>query len=234
MTYSIDFQGALDRALAPAVINPILDKHIGRAIDAVILDATGYRSEFQKALGEQLSAALPHGLGLDDVAKFQHILNGAMNRLVSESNRAAIETAMQKAVGALLPDTPTVLKLSDFMQDARSGLHVDGNEPFYAYLEETDYGFTHISLDSKERPGDYGRTADREDAKYKAAYQLSVSKDGDVYSLRLNDKLVTPSSLPDVVGSFDAALMAMYVGRTRLEIDMDDDDMRSLSAEQYD
>jgi len=235
MNYSIDFQGALDRALAPAVINPILDKHISAAINDAIKTATGYNSAFQKALNEQLAATLPHGLSLDDVAKFQQILNGAMTRLVGESNRAAIETAMRKAVVALLPDTPTVLKLSEFMATARKGLHVDGNEPFFAYLEETAWGFVHISLDKGEHPGaDYGQKIKRDHAKYKAAYQLGVSKDGDVYSLKLNDKLITPSSLPDVVGSFDAALMAMYVGRTRLVIDMDDDDMQNLAAEQYD
>lgn len=233
MTYSIDFQGALDRALAPAVINPILDKYIGKAIEDAIKEATGYRSEFQKALGEQLATAFPHGLHIDDVAKFQQVLNWSISKMVGDANRAAIEASMQKVVGLLLPDIPAIVKLSEFMNGVREGLWVDGNDPFYAYLEKSSGGYTHIYLDKNEHPG-LKSFLERDDVKYQAAYQLGVLKDGDVYSLKLKGTLITPSSMPDVVGCFDAALMAMYVGRTRLEIDMDDDGMRRLSAEQYD
>lgn len=70
--------------------------------------------------------------------------------------------------------------------------------------------------------------------KYSADYRIAVNKDGEVYALRLDGKDVTPKSRPDVIGSFDATLMAMYVGRTRLEIDWDDDDVRCAAKSQYD
>ncbi|MNL81981.1 hypothetical protein D3C87_2092390 [compost metagenome] len=71
-------------------------------------------------------------------------------------------------------------------------------------------------------------------SQYSARIRLGVNKEGDVYSLKLDGKDITPSSRPDVIGRFDTMLMAMYVGRTRLEIDMDEDDVESAASEQYD
>lgn len=230
MNITIDFEGAIQRALSPEALNPILDKHIKSAINSAIEDATGYRSEFQKALKEQLAEALPHGLGVDDAAKFQHILNGALQSMVNEANGASIQAAMNKVLAKVMPDLPSVMKLSEFVETMRDGLHKESHEAFYAFME-CERGYTHIYFDSKERPGSSSTYADRAEMKYRAAYSLAANKDGEVYSLKLRGKEVTPASLPDVIGDFDAALMAMYVGRTRLEIDMDDDDLESESGE---
>lgn len=234
MHITIDFEGALARALAPEAMAPILDKHITAAITNAISDATGWNSEFQKALKAQLAEALPHGLAIADVAKFQHVLNATLQGFVGEANKASIEAAMKKAVTITMPDVPRVLKLSKFMESARAGLHKEERDPIYAYMEVSDYGTTYISIDSSERPGLLESRHGRARMQYHADYRLSVNKAGEVYALKLHGQQLTPSSLPDVIGEFDAALMAMYVGRTRLEIDMDDGDLESLSAEKYD
>lgn len=233
MNITIDFEGAIARALTPEALNPILDKHLKGAITSAIEDATGYRSEFQKALKEQLASALPHGLAIDEVAKFQHILNGALQAVVTEANGAAVEAAMKKVVANVMPEVPAVMKLTEFMATMRDGLHLDQHQAFYCFLERTN-GYTHLYFDSDERPTGCSTYSDREDMKYRARFSLAANKEGEVYSLKLRGKEVTPSSLPDVIGSFDAALMAMYVGRTRLEVDMTDDDVCSISNEQYD
>ena len=233
MNITIDFEGAIARALAPEALEPILDKHLKAAITSAIDDATGYRSEFQKALKTQLAETLPHGLGVDDVAKFQHILNGALQAVVGEANGATIQAAMKKVVAHVMPDMPDVMKLSEFVETMRDGLHKERHEAFYAYMERS-HGYTHIYFDAGERPSGYSSHSDREDVKYRASHSIAITEKGEVYSLKLRGKEVTPASLPDVIGRFDASLMSMYVGRTRLEIDMDNDELESLSAEQYD
>lgn len=70
---TLDMEVAVAAALQPEKLQPILDKHIADAITTAIRDATGYRSAFSEALKEQLTAAMPHGIRLDDVAKFQHV-----------------------------------------------------------------------------------------------------------------------------------------------------------------
>jgi hypothetical protein len=234
MNITIDFEGALARALQPETINPILDKHIGKAIGDAIEEATGYRSEFRKAVTEQLKEAIPHGLRADDAMKFAHILNTAIQKVVGEANNASITAAINRATSSLLPEIPGSMKLSKFAETMRYGLHKEAHQPFYAYMETSDYGTTYIYFDEDEKPGNNSRYSDREDMKYRADYRLAVDKDGRVYSLRFEGANVTPASLPNVGGEFDATIMAFYVGRTTLEIDMDDGDLESLSAEQYD
>lgn len=237
ITIKIDIEKAIAAALAPEKLAPILDKHVTEAITSAISTATGYSSDFRKTLTEQLKEAMPHGLALDDVAKFQQILNGAISAAVSDANNDAVRTAIEKSVIGSIKSAPATIKLSEFMDLARDGLHVEGGAKFYAYLE-SEYGLHHLYLDKDPSPGSSasfrGEYRSREDRKYSAAYSLAFNKEGEVYALKLDEKVITPASLPNVIGSFHSLLMSMYVGRTVLLADIDDDDIESLANEQYD
>ena len=221
---SIDLEAALAQALAPEKLQPILDKHIIGAITSAIDDATGYRSTFRATLKDQLATALPHGLALDDVAKFQHLLNHSMAGLVHGLNSEAINVALTKAAAAAFPNVPAALKMSELLKEARESFHLERHEAFYAHFEPSDYGGGWLALDGDRMCR----------SQYSAQIRLGVNKEGDVYSLKLDGKDITPSSRPDVIGRFDTMLMAMYVGRTRLEIDMDEHDVESAASEQHD
>lgn len=232
----LDLPGIIAQSCAAERLQPLIDKAIADALRSAIDEATGYRSEFRKALTTQLVEAMPHGLGVSDVAKFQYVLNAAVTKHVHGANAATVEAAFGKLMKDVLPDVPEVVKLSELVELARAGFHKEQHEAFYAYWEPCPYGGGWLYLDDDERPKQgYGSThRDREDMKYSAEHRLAVSKEGVVYALRLKDTDVTPSARPDVIGSFDATLMAMYVGRTRLEIDWDDDDVRCAAESQYD
>lgn len=230
---NIDLEAALGEALSAEKLGPILQKHLTEAITSAVLDATGYRSEFRKKLTEQVAAALPHGLNLDDVVKFQHVLNKTVLEVVRCANQDAVTLALEKAVKQVMPEVPPVVKMSDLIKDAREDFHKEPTDAFFAYFEPSEYGGGWLYLDENEKPGDsYGRS-DRDSNKYRARYRLAFNKEGCVYALHLDGKDVTPSSRPDTIGSFDATLMAMYVGRSSLEVDMDPDDVESAASEQW-
>ncbi|WPG35349.1 hypothetical protein [Variovorax sp. EBFNA2] len=234
---NLDLEAAVAAALTPEKLGPILDKHLAEAIKDAISEVTGYNSEFRKALKNQLGAVLPHGLAVDDVAKFQQVLNQSLASLVGGMNAESINTALRKVAGEALPDVPAVVKLSELMQHARVGFRKDQHEPFYALLETSDYGTHYLYLHGDPAPGSssgYGSSRSREDGKYQAQYRLSILKEGEVYALKLDGRQITPASRPDVISRFDAILMSMYVGRTRLEIDIDADDVEAAAAEQFD
>jgi hypothetical protein len=230
---TLDIESAIQKAIAPEALAPIVEKAIAAAVKDAIEDATGYRSAFRTALKEQLSTAMPHGLQLDDVAKFQHVLNGAMTQVVHAANSDTVQTALTKAVKDVMPEVPARINLSDLIKQARDGFHKDPYEAFYALYEESEYGGGWLYLDSDEKPGSstYG---DREDRKYQASTRLSINKEGDVYATKLDGVDLTPAKLPSAVGRFEGLLLAMYVGRTSIEVDIHDNEVESLSAEQYD
>lgn len=240
LNINIDFEGSLTNALAPEKLTPLLDKAINDAIRSAISDATGYGSDFQKQLKEQIKGALPHGLGLDDMMKFQHVLNASIKEVMQGANAATIECALKKIAQDALPEVPEVIDLSEFITQARDGFHKDSGEAFYAYWEPAEYrgagdgGW--LYLDSDDKPGQsilYSSRKGREEMKYSAGTRLAVNGKGEVYALKFDGQDVTPNSKPKVIGNFEATLLAMYVGRTRLNIDIDDDEVDSLSSEQF-
>lgn len=234
----LDLPSIISQAVSAERIQPLVDKAISEAVKSAIDGATGYSSPFRKALEAQLKDAMPHGLSLDDVVKFQHILNGSVNKLAQECNNSTIQAAIDKAVRDAMPEVPQAIKMSELIKEARDGFHKEPHEAFYAYFEPSEYGGGgHLFLDGDENPGraGYGSShRSREDQKYSAKLQVAFTKEGDVYALRLDGKQITPASRPDIVGHFDSILMAMYVGRTRLVVDMDADDVESAAGEQWD
>lgn len=211
-------------AVSAEKIQPILDKAVSQAITDAIREATGYNSPFSKALKQQLTDAMPHGLSIDDVAKFGHVLNAAITDAVHGENTATIQAALRQAAAAVLPDVPSRIKLSELLEAARDGFHKEKYEAFYAHLELSDYGGGWLSLDKN------GNTRDE----YRADTRISFNKEGEVYALRLNGQQITPRSTPVVIGRFEGILLSMYVGRTSLEIDQDADEVEYAASEQTD
>lgn len=218
----LDVPGIIGAAVTAERIQPLVDRAIAEAIKDAISDATGYRSKFREALKEQLSEAMPHGLAIEDCAKFQQVLNQAITAAVRGGNAQTMQAAMQAAAKAVLPEVPERIKLSELVEEARSGFHKEKHEAFYAHLEMSEYGGGALYLDSDESCRD----------KYRAEMRIAFTKDGDVYAMRLDGYDLTPKSMPDAIGRFDGLLLSMYVGRTSLELDQDEDDVESAAAEQ--
>lgn len=222
---NLDIESAINNALSPEKLNPLLEKAVNEALKRAIDDATGYGSEFRETLEGQLKKAMPHGLALDDVAKFQHLLNNAMNQLVSAANNDTVKTAMEKAVKNAMPDGPTRIKMSELIKEARDGFHKDSHEAFYAKYRESKYGpGGWLSLDSDEDCR----------SEHSAEIQLAINEAGDVYSLKMDGKQVTPTSLPNAIGRLEGLILSMYVGRTTIEMDIDAYEVESLATSQTD
>jgi hypothetical protein len=112
---------------------------------------------------------------------------------------------------------------------AREGFHKKDSEPFYAYWNPSQYGGGWLYLDENEKPGSSGY-GDRDGMKYRAKHRIAVNEDGEVYAMHFDGSDLTPKSRPDVTGHFESALMAMYVGRAKLNVDIDDDDVRHAAS----
>lgn len=236
ITIKIDIEKAISGALAPEKLAPILDKHVTEAITSAIRDATDYSSDFRKTLSAQLKDLLPHGLGKDDTVKFQHLLNEALKSAVAGANLVMVQSALMEAVTNTLPTLPPTVTMKELLEMARGDFCKEDGSAFYAYFEESDSGGGHLYLDSDESPGTgmFGRKQGREDVKYSAENALHFNKEGEVYSMKLDGNLIKPASMPTVISAFDTMLMSLYVGRTRIVEVLDDNDVRELSAHQYD
>ncbi len=220
----LDLPTIISAAVSAERVQPLIDKAIAEAIKDTIDKTTGYRSAFREELKKQLAEAMPNGLSITDCAKFQHMLNAAVTSAVQDENAEVIRVAMTKAAKSVMPDVPTRIKLSELLEEARSGFYKEKHEAFYAHLEISDYGGATLFLDKDE--------SQRE--KYRADIRISFNKEGEVYSLHMDGHDITPKSTPHAVGVFDGLLLSMYVGRTSLDMDIDESDVESAASEQYD
>ncbi len=211
----LDLQAIITAATTAERLQPLLDKAIADALKDAIQSATGYRSAFREAVSKQLADAMPHGVHIADAAKFQLMANQAVSAAVRGANAATIQAAITQGLKDVAPVIPERVKLSELLTHAREGFHKDPHEGFYARMQLTDYGFAHLYLDSDE---DCRST-------HQARTRIDMNKEGEVYNMRLDRQELKPFSLPTVIGHWEGLLLAMYVGRTTIERDIDADDV---------
>lgn len=227
-TFDIDLQAIVAKTMAPENIAPVLEAAIAKAFKSAVDEATGYRSDFRTKLESQLKEALPHGLGIDDVAKFQHVLNSAINATVHGANAEAVRVALSGVAKNVMPEVPVSLTLSELLELARACFHKEKHDAFFAEMEVSDYGTTYIYLDSDENPGSsYSK------GKNSAGIRLSLNNAGEVYAMKFDGIDMTPAKTPNVIGKFDAVLMCLYTGRTSLVVDIDADDVKAAAEASY-
>lgn len=223
----LDLPAIIAQAVSAERIQPIVDKAVSTALKEAIEEATGYRSDFRAALKKQIGEAIPHGLAIDEVAKFQHMANAAVIDAVGGANAATIKAAIAAGLKAAIPDVPERIKLSELINEARSGFHKERHEAFYAHFKPSEYssiGGGWLALDSNEDTR----------GEYSASIRLAINGSGAVYALKLGGRDITPKSVPDAVGRFDGLLLSMYVGRTSVDIDIDQYEVESAAGDQYD
>jgi hypothetical protein len=241
LTINLNIENAISKAINEEVMGPVIEKAVFGAVKSAIEDATGYSSEFRKVLKEQLINTLPHGLDLNDLTKFQFILNNAITDVVNQTNTDTVAVAMRAAVKNVVPEADPVIKVSELLEKCREVFSLEQYEAFYAYFEESSYGGGTLFIDSDPDVGKSRYTLsgvssynkDRHDQRYSAKYRFSFNEKGEVYSMHLDGKDLRPMAVPTVISQFDTLMLALYVGRTIIELDMDDGDVRAAAEVQY-
>lgn len=223
-TFDIDLQAIVAKTMAPENIAPVLEAAITKAFKSAVEDATGYRSEFSEKLKAQLKETLPHGLAIDEIAKFQFLMNQAVTAAVHGANADTIRVALNYAIKNVMPDVPARIKLSELVEQARDGFHKEKHEAFYASFEASEHGGGHLSLDGDEDCR----------SPYSASIRLAFNQAGEVYTLYMRGGEVLPNKLPEAITRFDGLLLALYVGRSTIEVDIDEDDVRATAEANYD
>lgn len=225
ITINLDLEAAIQKAVSMERLAPIIERSLTSALEDAIGAATGYNSEFRKAAQKQLAEAMPHGLEIGEVAKFQQVVNKILTDTAMRSNQKTIATALEKVAKLSMTEAPAKIKMSELIKLYRSSLHTEENVPFYACYEPGEYSFGHLYL------SDNARLRSTFSSKYSAKVRIGFDKsDGSVYSLALDGKHITPACTPNIVGRFDDIAFAMYVGRTTIEVDLDADAVEELAA----
>lgn len=210
LTINVDIEQAIQAALSPEKIGPAVQKAVDGCVNDALREVFGYGGDVRKALIEQFAALLPHGLSNADASRFQLVLQNTLHDTVLGEQSAALKLAVENSIKGLLQTPAPELKVSELLALYQNDLYSD-EKSFWAEVEESDYA-TYIALD-RTRPSSGGRHA--------ARTQLTIGRDGRVYSVAHAGHAFTPNALPKcVISQLDSAILAMYVGRTKLVMDL--------------
>ncbi|MFS0783587.1 hypothetical protein [Bacillus sp. 1P06AnD] len=162
-------------------VQEIVDKHVASTINDVVKDLFGNWSDFSKELKETAKEALQINFKDLNLASYNHlILKAIKDKLDDEITNQGV-AQIKNQIDGLLSDTKREYKLSDLVKELSKEIE-DLNEIGYDEYHE-------MSMHVDDPYGSYwiGLDARNDIDEYSCKYRLHVSKEGELYSVKIND-----------------------------------------------
>lgn len=204
---------AINKALHPDNLGPIIQKQVDSVVKSAIEDATGYRSEFKETADEQIRAAMPSSLG--DISRFSDLVMKVLAAQVKDIQDQRMKEILLPRMEKILAPAPSVIKISELARKMRDEWNEDArdkNERPTFIIDKGDYGTTRFYADPQEAR-----------SKYSCSFALALKHDGDekgeIWDVKINNEKLSEKMIIGCKFGIDAILLNIYSGATKLEID---------------
>jgi hypothetical protein len=207
---------ALAVALSPERLQAVIEKQVAEVTDRTIKDVFSSYGDFSKAVATAVKSLVPHEISMDGAANWNHAIGQHIARRLAAVNDQRIAQAINPMLDKLLETPPTELKVSELVQKA---IEFWGDN-----YGESRNGSPTITVERKDRNGYWGLYMDKESGKsnYSCEVILGVSSDGNVYSLKVNERDIKTIKFAGPFYRFEAYLFQLYTGGTKLILDTED------------
>lgn len=196
---------ALAAMLAEGKMQEIIEKQVSACVLKALSDATGYGSAFQKALNAAVATALPMDLSSMNLPRY----NDAVIKVIREKMDGClfewVNKSFAESMGELLEPAPESIRLNEFVRALRKNHREHAGEgaegQLSAHTEESSHGYWSVKIEA----GKYD------------AYDIGVTKEGAIYSIRtpLNGE-VTKKLFAGRSYGVERMLWWFYLGKTKL------------------
>ncbi|WP_430317840.1 hypothetical protein [Pseudomonas nitroreducens] len=219
MNIDINIEGlvadAVAAALAPEKLQPIIQANVEKAVKSAIDDNFGYRSPFVELCKESMAAVMPTDLG--DLGRYGDLVLKAVRMALNEHQDHALKQTITERMENLLKPLPARMKLSELVEKLTehfaTGHRREGDKPtFIVEVSDVVEGYWGLYADPKEGADRY--------SKYGCAIQMQFNKEGECYSLRIDEKEDPKNML--FLGSHhgaDALALNLYTGGTKVDFE---------------
>ena len=217
-------------------VQEIVEKHVESTVNDVVKDLFGNWSDFSKNLKSTAKEALQINFKDLNLPSYNHlILESIKDKLNDEITNQGVALIVNQIEG-LLTDAKRQYKLSELVKELTEEIE-DLNELGYEEYHE-------ISLHVDDPYGSYWIAMDaRNDiSEYSCKYRLHVNKDGEVYSVQINEqeysrkRSVTDFDIKAVMKGLhglEETLFKIYVSGAKLVVDEDECEVE-ISNPEYD
>jgi hypothetical protein len=162
-------------------VKEIVEKHIESTVNDIVKDLFGNWSDFSKDLKNHAKEALQINFEELNLPTYNHlILNAIKDKLDDEITKEGVNQIREQIEG-LLTDSKREYKLSELVKELTGeidDLDELGYEDYHEMSLHVDdpYGSYWIAFDSRN-----------DISEYSCKYRLHVSKEGTLYSVKIND-----------------------------------------------
>lgn len=209
---------AIRAALSPERLQAVIEKQVGEVADKAIKSAFDTYGDFSKTVQTAIKTLVPHELSLDGAANWNHAIGQHIALRLKAVNDERIAHALNPMLDKLLATPPAELKVSELVSKAveywgeKYGKRRDGAPTITIEKHSgSTGGYWSLHMDEEE-----GRSL------YACQIQLAVNKDGEVYSLKVNEQDIKTTNYAGPFFNFEAYLFQLYTGGTKLVLDEDD------------
>lgn len=217
---------AIESALSPEKLQPIITKNVEEAISAVVRDQFNYDSPFRKNMEAKIASVMP--TDFEDMGRFGDLVLKAVTACVNESQSEFVRNAIVTRLEGLLKPMPQEMKLSKFVDmlvpALKNSLHgIDIPEQPTIIVERSDgclSGYWHLYIDAKQYV-----------SKYSCSIQSAFDTNGKCYSLRVDGQDIQKTLFIGPTFDADSLMLQLYTGGIKIELDQDDFSDVSYSKE---
>lgn len=218
MQLNIDIQGmladAMNNALSPEKLQPIIQSNIERALKDCIEDQLGYRAPFRELLKTKMAEVMPtdiEGLGM-----FSDLVMKVIREKLNSSQNDFIAQAIQPQLESLLRPLPATMKVSQLanqlLEYFSEAYEREGGQPTFIIDDDSNVdGYWRFYADPRESS-----------SKYSCKIQMAFNKEGECYSMKLDEREPSKCLLIGQGYGADALALNIYTGKVKIQMDSND------------
>lgn len=214
---------AITAKLAPEVLQPIIEKNVGEAVQSAIEGQFRYNSDFRKGLEQHITDHMPNTYA--DMGYFGDFVSKAvaakLNAMMADQAATVINPMLQEITKPL----PAEMKIGDLLKM----LFDDFNDQSESYAEDNDYPTFIINQsypDSSALRGYMSVSIDPEENKsrHSCKYQLTFDGNGNVTTIRVDDVKITEGLIAGRMFGISRMLLQLYTQQVKVIFDRTDFD----------
>jgi hypothetical protein len=217
----MDLRAALierfDAMVTASEVTKLIDKHLTKCMDDVIGDALRSYSDFGKQLKEVVAKSFAIN-GQLSLPEYNHAIIAIIQKQVEAHVNDSIEKQIAANMAELLETPPTEIKLSKLIEEFKQecGGRLDGGESgeITFFRDDAQGGYCHIYLDE-----------DKGKSKYSCDVHIDVTKEGEVYCVKLGGQEVKKKLFVGPLYGFGKSLFQMAAAKTKIVLDVQPDDI---------
>jgi len=198
-------------ALSPEKLRPIIQSNVEDTVKRAIESQFNYRSKFKELLEEKLAGVMP--TDIEDVGRFGDLVVKTVSGMLGDMQNQAVKQAIQERLAEMIKPLPQSITLTELLNQITKGLGESdesrGEDRPTIIVETTEgvcAGYWHLYVDAEERT-----------SKYACAIQMDFNKEGQCYSLKINDYDPSKTLFLGAKFGLDALLLNLYTSGVKVQ-----------------